>query len=321
MVCISFTDLYIHYCAEKAVLKAKSPDPNYCFGFESANTDGYYITTVKIATGLVSLEGLGGGDDLVLPGIVAYDRAERNEAYIGQVNMITVSSFSGPYSAIWGYDMAKVPDDILRNKDDPKYFEVNEGKRKIPVYSMEPLIEATEALFGTEHARNFPVVAGGHLPTAVKSCDSVDSETGDPAPGWVWCFLSLAIAERRAVDSSLFVEDAGFISDLDEAGHQTGEQVEEYLKKKAKQVAHSQILCGRNQSVPFTEIFMTWRKRYTPKYSFGTALTCAPYVTLAKNVYPKMATEEASARKLCQMSLEDWKSETPLNEAPQPTTV
>ena len=69
-------------------------------------TKGYYISAVKLSTGKVSVEGL--GKDNVLEGIVAYDKAERNTAYLGQVNMITVSSFSGPLSAVWGLDLAKV---------------------------------------------------------------------------------------------------------------------------------------------------------------------------------------------------------------------
>ena len=57
---------------------------------------------MKLSTGKVSLKGLEHKDDEKLRAIVAYDKAESNDAYLGQVNMITVSSFSGPRSAIWG---------------------------------------------------------------------------------------------------------------------------------------------------------------------------------------------------------------------------
>lgn len=309
------------YNAVNAVLNGAGPNPDFCYGFESANTNGYYITTMKIATGVVELQGLNLDNDLVLPGIVAYDRAERNEAYIGQVNMITVSSFSGPLSAIWGYDMAKVDPAILRGN---KLFEIKQEippGTTIPVYSMEPLIGATQELFGTEHDRKFPVVSGGHVPCAVKSQDSIDPATGKPAPGWVWCYLSIAIAERRGVDASLFIEDAGFYPDKSGENPMTAEEVELILLAKARQVAYSQVLCGQDQSVPFTEIFMSWRKFYVAPGQYGTALTCAPYISLAQKVYPSGTSTEGSAQQLIDMSLDQWKKATTSVSAPQPTIV
>ena len=171
-------------------------------------TKGYYISAVKLSTGKVSVEGL--GKDNVLEGIVAYDKAERNTAYLGQVNMITVSSFSGPLSAVWGLDLAKVDQGELYAN---KLFEITTIRGKVPVYNMDPLLAATEKLFGTEKNRHFPVVSGGHLACAHKSADSIDPDTGKPTSGWVWAFLSLAIAVERHVDASLFVEDAGFFPD------------------------------------------------------------------------------------------------------------
>ena len=299
------------------VKKAVSQSDDYCFGYQNSNTDGYYITSLKIACGKVNIKGL--GKDEILEGIVAYDRAERNSAYIGQVNMITVSSFSGPMSAIWGYDMAKVDPSILYAD---KLFEISDTPRKtmIPVYSMDPLVEATEKLFGTGKKRKFPVIAGGHLPTAQKSCDSVDPATGKPTSGWVWSYLSLAMARRRGVDASLFVEDAGFFPDTFSYGEITSlseEEVELRLKKKAHQVTYSQILCGQNQSVPFEKIFISWRKLYIKPGEYGTALTCAPYITLAKKVYPDGPDNPQA---LLDISLDDWEETVGGRAALQPTT-
>ena len=270
---------------------------------------------MKLSTGKVSLEGL--EDDEILPGIVAYDRAERNDAYLGQVNMIAVSSFSGPYSAIWGYDMAKVDSSVLRGTVLFTIQQEVEPYNVINAYSMDPLLDATQDLFGEENARNFPVVAGGHLPTAVKSHDSIDPSTGKPAAGWVWSYLSIAIAERRGVDASLFVEDAGFIADPSK----TEAEVDAYLTKKAQQVAYSQILCGENQDVSFKEIFISWRKLLVNDGEYGTALTCAPYITLAQKVYPDGASSAGSAQQLINMSIDQWKQSVTLNAAPQPTRL
>ena len=133
----------------------------------------------------------------------------------------------------------------------------------------------------------------------------------------MWSFLSIAIAKRRGVDSSLFIEDAGFIADPSKSES----EVEDFLEKKALQVAYSQVCCGDNQDVAFTEIFISWRKLKVNEGEYGTALTCAPYITLAGNAYPKGSSSEESAQQLIDMSLEQWKGATTLNAAPQPTCL
>ena len=53
----------------------------------------------------------------MLQGIVAYDRCEKNDAYIGQINMITVSSFTGPNSGVWKFEAAEA---LFGNVDNRK---------------------------------------------------------------------------------------------------------------------------------------------------------------------------------------------------------
>lgn len=289
-----------------AVQHGVSPHENYCFGFGSTNTNGYYITTMKLSTGKVELKPLEKDETLLT--IAAYDKAESNDAYLGQVNMIGVSSFSGPYSAIWGYDMAKVDDSVLRGKVLFTIKQEMEPYNTINAYSMDPLLDATQDLFGEVDNLKFPVVPGGHLPTAVKSKDSVSPCTKMPAAGWVWAYLSIAIADKRDKNASLFVEDVGFIADENPI-RQTEEQVDAFLTDKAKRVAYSQILCGKNQAISFKEIFISWRKLRVDDGEYGTALTCAPYITLAQKVYPDGSASESSADQLVKMSLEQWKSD------------
>lgn len=66
-----------------------------------------YVSTMKLATGLTDVSEYEG--DEVLEGIVAYDKAEKNNAYIGQINMGTASSFCGTMGRLWGYDLAVAP--------------------------------------------------------------------------------------------------------------------------------------------------------------------------------------------------------------------
>ena len=208
-------------------------------------------TTVKLETGKVNIKGL--GKDEALEGIIAYDKAERNGAYIGQINMITVSSFSGPNSAIlWGYDIAEISD--LYSK---KLYDIE----NIPVYSMDPLLQATQTLFGTEEDRLFPPLAGAHVPCATKCANSKDPSTGAPTSGWVWCFFSLGIAENRERDACVFVEDAGFFPDEFTYGKVKALDEQEVIKQLNKkiQVTISQLLCGKNQSITFKEIFVSYR--------------------------------------------------------------
>ena len=57
-------------------------------------------------------------DDFLLDDIVAYDRAEANDAYIGQINMETASSFCGIAGQVWGYDLATA-DAIAKGEEKP----------------------------------------------------------------------------------------------------------------------------------------------------------------------------------------------------------
>ena len=269
--------------------KAASPSDTDCYGYQNSDTEGCYITTCKLEIGLADREKFD-NDDQTLLHIVSYDDAEARGAYIGQINMIEVSSFSGPRAVVWGYDVA-VHDDLRKkllfsvpeNKDDllKDNFPEN-APGKIPVYDIEPLLIAAKSLYGTASNRHFPILPGAHVPCAVKAGFSEVNEK--PKAGWIWCFLSLAIAENRSKDACLFVEDKGFFADED--GKYTEEQVIEKLKGKRRRVVYSQLLCGENQQVPYKEIFVGYRHKYVDEKSYGCALTCAPYVTLAKNAYP-----------------------------------
>ena len=289
-------------CRYDAVLVAEnavSGSDQFCYGYGNRDTNGYYITTVKLETAKIPISGL--GKDEVLEGIVAYDKAEKSGTYLGQLNVITVSSFAGPNSAIWGYDLAKVQH--LRSK---LLYELPlPTEKRIPVYSMDHLLKATESLFGTEKKRHFPPLAGAHVPCASLCTNSKDPSTGKPTSGWIWCFLALAIAEHRERDACLFIEDAGFFADTFSYGKVASiskDEVIAQLEKKTKAVTYSQLLCGYDQSAPFKEIFVSYRYLRIEKDFYGTALTCAPYVTLARNAYPSGGAEQ-----LANMTLEDWK--------------
>ena len=255
--------------------------------------------------GLVDKEKL--KEDETLLHIASYDKAEANGAYIGQINMIYVSSFSGPLAAVWGYDLA-APDNLRKKK----WFSVPENiadllkddfsehaRGTIPVYDITPLLDATESLYGTVSDQHYPILPGAHVPCAAKETYSADA-VGTPVSGWIWCFLSLAIAENRSKDASLFVEDAGLFPDV-EGLKLDEQQVIEALNKKRREVVYTQLICGEHQKVAYKEIFIGYKYEYVQKHQYGCALTCAPYVTLAKNAYPG-----GNSKNLKEMSLKTW---------------
>jgi len=97
---------------------AISPFENYCDGYGCPGAKGNgYVSTLKVSAGTVEKT-----DDLLLDGIVAYDRAEATDAYIGQINMITASSFCGIAGQVWGYDLA-IADEIKSGEHNPLFIE------------------------------------------------------------------------------------------------------------------------------------------------------------------------------------------------------
>ena len=306
--------LYLLYPAYNPVIPAenfKSNRTRYCIGYQNIDTNGYYLTTIKLECGKVKIGEVPINDE-VLPGIVAYDRAEKNGAYIGQINAITVSSFSGPASGVWGYDYAKMTN--LRSKSS-KLYDKSEvdvaGKRTrlskiVPVYEIHPLLDATQELYGKVDNRKekFPPLPGCHIPSAAKSANSALDDNNVPRAGYVWSYIAICIAYDRANDSSLFVEDCGFAAkeNKDDAW------MDDLMKKKQNQVVESCLACGINQHVIYKEIFIGYKYLYCQAGEYGTAIAYAPYVLLAGDAYPPATETETPAQRLVNMNMDDWKA-------------
>ena len=190
---------------------------------------GAYISTVLLSTGSVDLEQFPGYPfeedlDQGMAEIVSYDRAECNDSYIGQVNMLQASSFSGVNGAIWGYDLAV---DSRIGKTHPV------GRiENIPIYSLIPLRDATRQLFGVADSRHFPPQEGAMVVCAEKYRTSAVSDGNM----WIWCALGFAIAEDRDNHACLFMEDTGIMS------HSADE--EDAVRRQARREAQQDRLCG-----------------------------------------------------------------------------
>ena len=146
-------------------IRPVGPFDNYCDGFGMPGAAGLgYVSTMKVSTGLADLTNFDNDRELA-ESIVAYDKAEKSGAYIGQINMGDASSFCGPMGRLWGYDLA-VPSNL---REQLLMTLTQADGNELPVYSADPLLDATEALFGVESKRRFPPAPGAYVLCANKS--------------------------------------------------------------------------------------------------------------------------------------------------------
>ena len=261
------------YDAGKVISQAIGSEKEFCMGYMNPGApDGRgYISTMKLSVGTVDVKDL----DEVTEVIVSYDRCEKNDAYIGQINMLTVSSFCGQNGAVWGFDLAR-HDDIATGKEKPMYMQSQPGGPDIPVYNAKPLLEAAERLFGRESQRRFPPLPGAHVICANKDVTA-------HGPVWVWASIGIAILKDRSSGACLFIEDANTYGD----GNTTEKEVVDYLEGTLRKVSNSIALCGQDQSVEYERIYVGYKYAFVQPNQVGCALTCAPYVYLAQNAIPQ----------------------------------
>ena len=291
------TIFFISAQAEENINKeAIGPFKQYCDGYGNPGAKGLgYVSVLKVSVGTVKKT-----DDMLLDSIVAYDRAEANDAYVGQINMLTASSFSGLAGQIWGYDLAV--SETIKEKREPLLFTVKQyDGSELKVYDGAPLIEAGKALFGTEGKRRFPLVPGAHTICANKSITSYRPKTGEPDPSknesyGVWSYIVINIAKDRSKSASLFIEDAGIWTK-----NANEKDLDAFLQKHRRSVLWSVAACGKDQSVLYERSYISYAYVIMKPGEVGTALTVAPYVVLAKDAVPKEGFGQ-----LNKMSLKEW---------------
>lgn len=291
-----------------------------CMGYMNPGASGGgYISTMKLSVDKVHVKDL----DVGTEGIVSYDRCEKDDAYIGQINMGTASSFCGINGALWGYHLA-IAEEIARGTLQPMFTypgplyphdQELPGQKPVPVYPVAPLLNAAERLFGRmdkqgsdqQDLRRFPPLPGAHVICANK-------DASDRGPGYFWAAIAIAIAQDRDRDANLFIEDADVIKAVrkGQIWEPTPDQVHNQLYRHLLDVAKSIILCGQDQNVLFKEIYMGVKYLFTNEDEWGCALTCAPYVTLARRAVPP--AKPASA--IIKMTIDDWEKAVGLPPLP-----
>lgn len=274
---------------------AISPYENYCDGYGAPGAQGNgYVSVLKVSVGTVEKT-----DDFLLDGIVSYDRAEINDAYVGQINMLTASSFCGIAGQVWGHDLA-AHNDIIDKKIKP-VLEIDQyDGSKLHVYDAKPLLEAGIELFGTEKERRFTLLPGAHTICANKGVTAYRPKEDRPlkegeAYG-VWCFITLSLSADRDNCADLFIEDAGLWTKNDSA-----EDLKAFLEEHRKSVAWSVVSCGQDSHVLFERTYVGFAYTIMKPGEIGTSLTCAPYVSLARNAVPSTGFNS-----LNKISLKEW---------------
>ena len=278
-----FPELVNHNAHIKHVVNnAIGPFPSNCAGYMNPPAGGWgYVAALKLSIGTVEAD-----MDEGLDGIVSYDRAECEDAYIGQINMLTASSFCGVNGAVWGYDIAK-HDDLAAGLIQPKMMLPRHDGVEIPIMPMEPLLDSAYRLFGSRDERRFPPLPGSMVVCANKS-RTINPERETT----VWCALAIAIADDRLSTANLFIEDS---SDTET----TGEAPIEHLERN---IAMSILRCGQDQGVKYKEIFIGFKSLRIKHGTVGCALACVPYVTLPERAIPT-GMEPAA---LADMTLSEW---------------
>ncbi len=288
---------------------AISPYSRYCDGYARPGAEGNgYVSVLKVATGTVTKT-----SDFLLDDIVAYDRAEANGAYIGQINMETASSFCGLAGQVWGYDLA-VADVIAYNEQQPIFVAEQYDGSDLPVYDAQPLIDAGIALFGTESDRHFPPAPGSHLICANKSVTALRPQTGSLQQGQaygVWCYIALSIAKDRDNAADLFIEDAGLWTKNDNPT-----DLKYFLEQHRQAVVWSIVACGKDQSVLYDRTYISHTYTIMKPGDLGTALTVAPYITLAQDAIPY-----GDFNSLNNMTLSEWMAAVGLVNNPKNHTI
>lgn len=274
----------------EVVKGAIAPFAAYSDGYGNPGASGAgYIAVATIHTGKTPKElAIRGQVGEGLDGTVAFDRAETSGTYIGQINLVVASSFCGLNGALWGYDVARAVE--IAGQKPVKLSEIAAtNSSSIPIYPLDPLLDAGARLFGTRDTPRFPLLPGAHVTAAHKEIVAV-------GPTMVWCGLAIAVAKDRKTDANLIMELCG-----EYKRKAKGKTEEQYFAQVRENLAKSVMRVGENQNIKYGEMFVGTKHEVIPEGHVGYAMATVPYVVLAKDSVPPGGPE-----KLVEMTLPEW---------------
>lgn len=256
----------ILFSKNKIINSVLSPYDYHCVGYPGK---GNYITALVMSAGAFEKTFSHSGSS-ILDSIVAYDKAEVAEAYIGQINMTMVSSFCGPQGLIWGYDLAK-KEDISLPVFLPTFRENIKELKEVKLRNGENLRKATVDLFGTNKEKHFPFLPGTHVPCAGRFY----TKSG---PTILYGAIAIGIPEDRSKAACLLMEDVGEIT--------ASEGIITPIKERLMvNTIKSIIEVGKNQNIEYQEIFVDFITKNIAANEIGCVLVAMPYFLLARNAF------------------------------------
>lgn len=259
----------------------------YCEGFGGSGTSGKgYVCAVTLKVGKAPLA-FGHRGSAVLDEKNVFDVAETDGAYLGQINMMTASSFCGPMGRIWGHTFPKVPE--LRSRENLLF-----DAGKVPTYDAAPLVEASQELLGTRLERHFPIVPGSLVP-----CAEASVQMAGPIELYAAIGIGVVADESRERAATLFMEDVGQLS-----GEREGKAFRTTIGLVRNKMAKAMMQVGRNQHVKYKEFFVSAKSMRVGRGEMGCALAAVPYLKLARRAVPKGRPEL-----LGRATLEDWRNQ------------
>jgi len=227
--------------------------------FPQRNYNHHYFLGVNYSTAQVPILFSHSGSSN-LDRIQAFDLAEVKAANLGQINMITVSSFCGPQGKVIGLD-AMLPD--IPNVLIPELAQ----KLSMPIFDANTLVKSFSKITGTPKSPLFPFMPGSHVPCATKYLI-------EKGPCQIYAGIAIGIPKDRSKAAILLMEDIGFlpenISPL-------------FLEEK---ICRSILAIGQAQNVTYSQIFVGTTSSAIPEGFMGCALVACPYFLLAKNAAP-----------------------------------
>ncbi len=259
---------------------AISPYDQWCDGYGMPGAYGNgYVNVLKVSCGAVDKT-----EDALIDEIVTYDKGECADAYVGQINMLTASSFNGVQGQIWGYDLA-VHDDIKNGKIQPLFTEEQFDGSKLEVYDGKPLIQAGIELFGTDSDRRYHPAPGAHVICANKGITAYRPKENRPLEDGeaygVWCFIAISLTTDPDHAANLFIEDAGVWTENDNE-----QDLVSFLNQRRREIVWSVVECGNDSGVLFDRTYISYNYLMMKPNQIGNAITVGPYVTLAKDAIP-----------------------------------
>jgi histidine decarboxylase len=272
---------------------AVSPYVRYCDGYGNSGSSGNnYILGLTIGVGVKDVLFSHKGSQ-ILDEISAFDLAETDGPYIGQLNMSNVSSFCGPNGLIWGYDLARNEDRNIKPSASMFGKTYSYKGAEIIVHDAMTIVEASERLFGTVDVRRYTLFPGSHVPFAGRNIKI-------SRPGTAYAAIAIGIAKNRQRDACLLMEDVGILECADFVTNR-----ETVLSNLIRSI----LEIGANQRVEYSECFVGMKNCKVKDGQVGCALVAAPFFTIAKDAVVKNNNGKADFQRMTKTTLEEWSKE------------